>query len=66
MKIEAEIWYTADDLARRKIAAKQTLARWRHEGSGPCFHKAGSRVIYKGADVLAWLEGRRVETGAGS
>jgi hypothetical protein len=25
--------------------------------------KSGSRVIYRGSDVLAWLEARRIETG---
>lgn len=41
--------------------APQTLARWRGEGKGPKFSKAGSRVLYRREDVLAWLD--RLETG---
>lgn len=46
----------------RVVAAVQTLARWRHEGKGPSYLKAGTRVIYRGGDVLKWLESRRVDT----
>ena len=51
---------TAPEL--RPVGAVQTLARWRCEGKGPAFVKSGSRVIYKGADVLSWLDARRVST----
>ena len=63
MKIEADRFYTPDASEMRVLGAVQTLARWRHEGKGPSYSKSGSRVIYHGADVLAWLEARRVETG---
>lgn len=33
-----------------------TLARWAAEGKGPKSGKAGSRVLYRRADVLAWLD----------
>ena len=34
-----------------------TLARWAMEaGKGPKFVKAGGRVLYRKADVLAWLD----------
>jgi hypothetical protein len=49
----------ADEL--RPVAAVQTLARWRHEGRGPPYIKSGSRVLYRGADVLTWLEANRVK-----
>lgn len=62
MKIEPEVYYPPTSPELRPVGAVQTLARWRHEGRGPSFTKSGSRVLYKGADVLRWLEARRVET----
>ncbi len=32
-----------------------TLARWAMEGKGPKYRRAGGRVLYMRADVLAWL-----------
>jgi len=57
-----ENFYTPDAPEMRALGAVQTLARSRHEGKGPAYCKSGSRVIYRDADVLAWLEARRVET----
>lgn len=39
--------------------ARQTLARWRHEGSGPPFVRVGSRIFYRAEDVRDWLKGQR-------
>jgi len=50
---------TADALAARLGLSRQSLAVWRLNGSGPPFYKAGSRVLYRTADVEAWLESRR-------
>lgn len=33
-----------------------TLARWAADGKGPRFRRAGGRVLYRRADVLAWLD----------
>jgi len=46
---------------RREVAeftsiSVPTLARWATEGGGPPFRKAGSRCLYRRADVLAWLD----------
>ncbi len=38
--------------------ARQTLARWRHEGNGPLFVKLGRRVFYRSGDLKAWIEKR--------
>ena len=66
MRIDPDTYYppTAPELQR--IAAKQTWARWRHEGRGARYIKVngGSRVLYLGRDVLDWLEAHRIETGA--
>ena len=63
MTILPEGFYTPDSPELRVLAAVQTLARWRHESRGPAYMKSGSRVVYRGSDVLAWLDARRVETG---
>lgn len=39
---------------------RRTLIRWRGEGTGPPFIKAGHHVLYKKEDVDAWLESHRV------
>ncbi len=33
----------------------RTLERWRVEGSGPVFCRAGRKVLYRLEDVDAWL-----------
>ena len=57
-------FYRPTDDALRTIATAGTLAQWRFHGTGPAFHKLaqgrGSRVLYHGADVLKWLEQKRV------
>ena len=62
--IHADQYYTPDTSELRILGAVQTLARRRHEGKGPAYSKCGSRVVYRGLDVLAWLESRRIETDA--
>jgi len=62
MVIHPDQYYPPDAPELRPLGAVQTLARWRHEGKGPAYSKSGSRVIYLGADALAYLKARRVET----
>ena len=38
----------------------RSLARWRAEGRGPCYIKAGRRILYRKRDLDAWLNERRV------
>lgn len=50
-----------DVASRAEVAAyvrvsPATLARWAMDGKGPRFRKAGSRVLYRKDDVLAWLD----------
>lgn len=47
---------TRHEVAEYTRISVQTLARWAMEGKGPRFRKAGGRVLYTRADVLAWLE----------
>lgn len=35
----------------------RTLERWRVEGTGPTYIKAGRRVLYRREDVEVWLSG---------
>jgi DNA-binding transcriptional MerR regulator len=41
------------------VAAK-TLENWRTLGLGPKFIKAGRRVLYDPADLLAWRDQHRI------
>ncbi len=38
--------------------ARQTHARWRHEGAGPMFVRLGRRMFYRAGDVRAWINER--------
>ena len=64
MQINPNGFYPPDAPEMRILGAVQTLARWRCECKGPNFHRAGSRILYRGADVLAYLEANRIETGS--
>ncbi len=39
--------------------SERTLERWRVEGSGPVFVKAGRKCLYRVEDINAWLEANR-------
>lgn len=62
MNIIPEQYYRPKDPELRQIAAEQTLAAWRHQGRGPAYILSGSRVLYQGADLLAWLNANRIAT----
>ena len=42
-------------LAERLHVSPRTLERWRVEGTGPPYMKAGGRVLYHEEDVISWL-----------
>ena len=50
---------TAEAAPLAGVAAK-TLENWRTLGLGPKFIKAGRRVLYDPADLLAWRDENRV------
>ncbi|MDA8391069.1 MAG: DNA-binding protein [Gammaproteobacteria bacterium] len=54
--IEPGTLYTQTDLAPilRKSLAWFERGRW--AGTGPAFVKVGRQPLYRGSDVLAWLE----------
>jgi excisionase family DNA binding protein len=51
------------ELAHFLNISQRTLERWRVEGTGPTFVKAGRRVLYRLEDVERWLaDGARHST----
>jgi hypothetical protein len=50
-----DVLISTDMLPSILMVSTQTLARWRCEGSGPSFHKAGRKVLYRAGDVRQWL-----------
>lgn len=62
MEIEATKFYQPDDEVMKAIAAKQKLAQWRNEQRNLPYHQFGSRILYKGVDILNFIERNRVET----
>ena len=57
-KAAGEYWGEADFCARMGIKAR-TAQRWRAEGSGPPYIRAGGRrILYSRQDVEAWAAAR--------
>ncbi len=42
-----------------------TFRSWRHTDEGPPSFKLGRRVVYRRADVMAWIERQRESTTRG-
>ena len=47
------------------LGRPSTLNHWRCQGEGPPFIRLGSRIGYRGQDLLDWLEGRTVRPANG-
>lgn len=56
MDAERRPFFTPGELADHLRMSNATLAGWRYKGIGPRFVKVGKRVLYRPADVDAWLE----------
>ena len=57
--IDAVAFYrTAEAAELMGGLSNSTLARWRVTGEGPRYAKIGKTVIYKGQDLLAFIERR--------
>ena len=54
-------FYKTTDPDLTAILAPQTLRRWRHKGRGPAYVKLGSKILYPGAALNAFLESRLVQ-----
>jgi hypothetical protein len=46
---------TQAELARQINISERSLERWRVEGAGPEFVKAGRKVLYRPQDIERWL-----------
>jgi excisionase family DNA binding protein len=57
-----QVLIRAAELAERLHVSLRTLERWRVEGGGPPYTRAGRIVLYDWDDVTAWLRARRVVT----
>lgn len=53
--------YVLGDTDLNIIGDRDKLAQWRHKGLGPSYYKLGRKVIYRGCDLNAWAEARKVE-----
>ena len=64
VRFQTDLYYRPSDDALRSIGTESTLAQWRCHGTGPAFHKLntgrGSRVLYSGEDLIAWLAKKRI------
>ncbi len=63
MQIDPDTFYPeqADSPILDVIGKRSTRAVYRCKGKGPAYIKIGSRVTYKGADILSWLNSQRIE-----
>ena len=50
---------TQKQLAELLHQSLRTIERWRTDGEGPVFTKAGRRVLYRQSDIDEWLNQRR-------
>ena len=50
---------TQQRLSEHIDVSERTLERWRVEGTGPAFVKAGRKVLYRPDDVDDWLAASR-------
>ena len=54
-------FYLTDNKELLAVWPASTLANWRYEGRGPAYSKTGKRVLYRGADLISFIERNRVE-----
>lgn len=54
--------YVLGDTELDVIGNREKLAQWRHKGTGPAYYRLGRKIIYRGVDLNAWVNARRVET----
>ncbi len=52
-------WLTSQEAAHVLGLTPKTLANIRSIGKGPCYHKIGGRVWYRGQDILTFQKRRR-------
>lgn len=55
---------TTEEAAGRLRTTKRALEAHRYRGTGPCYIKAGQRVLYRLSDIRRWLHENTVESTA--
>lgn len=55
--------YVLGDKELNLIGDREKLGQWRHKGVGPAYYRLGRKIVYRGTDLNAWAETRRVEPG---
>jgi len=53
--MEPNSFMPTGEVAQLLHISTKTLERWRVEGTGPVFRKAGRKVLYALADIETWL-----------
>lgn len=56
---EPSAWLNTIEAASHLGLQPKTLANMRSLGTGPCFHKLGGKVWYRGRDLLSYRDRRR-------
>ena len=55
MTTEVHIVLSAEQVAKQLGLSISTLAKMRLSGDGPAYSKLGRRVVYRPADIDAWV-----------
>ncbi len=55
-------YINTDEAARLYGIPKKTLENWRSQKRGPRYHKSGKRVVYRVADLEAFMAGHSIAT----
>lgn len=53
--------YVLGDPELDLIGDRPKLAQWRHRSVGPAYYKLGRKIVYRGADLNAWVGSNRVD-----
>lgn len=53
-------YMTEREVVERTTLSQRTLQRYRSAGGGPTWSRLGRRVVYRWADVEAWIRSREV------
>lgn len=59
-RIDPAVWYAIAQVTQVLPWTARTLEAWRAAGKGPAWSRVGGRILYRGDDLLKFLEaGRR-------
>ncbi len=53
---------TTGDVAEATRSTIDTVRYWRSAGIGPSGFRVGKKVLYREADVIAWIESKSADT----